>query len=229
VSRSEVPQEDPPLAGIPAREALERTGIGVAVADAEGHLVLISPAMQEMFQVGAQAWEMEGLEARYGLRDADGAPLARPDAPMARACRGEFVKNFVLGAHNSRGELIWLSCNAAPLRDAEGRPNGGFVLSQDITAQRRSAEAREALRQRLVHTVDHEFRTPLAALIGHLELVRDHHGQLPPELAVVLCAIERSGWELRDLVEKVAGLIEAQDELHRSGLVAGPDRRTPHG
>jgi PAS domain S-box-containing protein len=209
------PHEDT-LAGIPAREALERTGIGVAVADGSGRLVLVSPAMQELFRIGAQAWEYEGLEARFGLRNADGTPLARPDAPMARACRGEYVKNVVIGAHDSDGQLLWLRCNAAPLRDARGRLSGGFVLSQDVTAERRAADEREELRHRLVHTVDHEFRTPLAALLGHLELIEDRQGELSAELAAALAAIEASGWQLRDLVQKVAGLIAEQEELVRA-------------
>jgi signal transduction histidine kinase len=204
-----------PLAGIPAREALERTGVGLAIADAEGNLVLVSPAIQDTFRVGARARAGE-LAAGWGLQRDDGTPLAGSDTPLVRAGRGEFVKDFVLGAYNSSGELTWFRCNAGPLRDAHGRPHGSFVIAQDVTAQRRSEESREALRQRLVHTVDHEFRTPLAALLGHLELLRDHRGQLPERLTRALDDIERSGWQLRDLVEKVAGLIEEQDELQRS-------------
>ena len=69
----------------------------------------------------------------------------------------------------------------------------------------------------LAEVINHEFRTPLAALLGHLEIVREHHDDVPPDLARSLEAIERAGWRLRDLVCAAATLIDHQEELHRNG------------
>lgn len=65
-------------------------------------------------------------------------------------------------------------------------------------------------RARLVATLDHEFRTPLAALLGNVELVHEHRDRieaLDPQLAKSLDAIERAGWRLRDLCAELVELV----------------------
>ena len=101
--------------------------------------------------------------------------------------------------------------NAVPLRDDEGVDNGAIALVQDVTAEVLAAQRAEELRKRLVATINHEFRTPLAALLGHVELIHDHHDDLDPELTAWLAAIERSGWKLRDLVLEVDELVNGED------------------
>ena len=91
---------------------------------------------------------------------------------------------------------------------------GAIALVQDVTAETQAAHRAEALQRRLVETINHEFRTPLAALLGHVELIhhhRDRRDDLDPELAGWLDVIERSGWRLRDLVEQVAELVDSED------------------
>jgi signal transduction histidine kinase len=86
---------------------------------------------------------------------------------------------------------------------------------QDVTAEIESALRAETLRKRLVETINHEFRTPLAALLGHVELIHDHRDRredLDPDLAQWLDAIDRSAWRLRDLLDEVAELVNAEDD-----------------
>jgi signal transduction histidine kinase len=89
------------------------------------------------------------------------------------------------------------------------------VLVQDVTREREAERDREAVQARVVETINHEFRTPLAALIGHLELIRDRADDLPEELATSLDAIERAGWRLRDLVDAATELVEVGVKPHR--------------
>jgi signal transduction histidine kinase len=215
----------PGLEGFPLREALDHTGLGVLAADAYGRITLVSPALRELFRIP------DGVEVEASLDEpgdmpgpifADRSPMTMEQTPLACALRGEFVKNTVLGTYDAEGNLIWFQCNGIPLYDADGLPAGGIVLMQDVTAQQEAAELEEQLRQRLVHTVNHEFRTPLAALLGNLEVVRDHHDGVGEDLARSLAAIERSAWRLCHLVGTAATLIEKQEELHRAG-------RTPDG
>jgi signal transduction histidine kinase len=109
---------------------------------------------------------------------------------------------------------VHLRCNAVPLRDDEDHDNGAIALVQDVTAETEAALRAKAMRQRLMETINHEFRTPLAALLGHVELIHDHRDRddLDPDLANWLDAIERSGWRLRDLLEEVADLVNEVDE-----------------
>jgi signal transduction histidine kinase len=142
-------------------------------------------------------------------------PLPADEVPLTRARRGEFVKDAVVSTRRADGGLVHLKCNAVPLRDDDGADNGAIALVQDVTAEVDARLRDEALRQRLVETINHEFRTPLAALLGHIELIHDHRDRradLDLDLAQWLDAIERSGWRLRDLVEEVAELVRCQGD-----------------
>ena len=62
-------------------------------------------------------------------------------------------------------------------RATGGRVRGvgrGPGLVQDVTLEREAEQASERVRQQVVETINHEFRTPLAALLGHVELVHEH-------------------------------------------------------
>jgi PAS domain S-box-containing protein len=206
------------LTGAPLQKALENTGVGIMACDASGRLTLLSPALEKLFGQGFEPLPMDDLAHAFRVFHDDGeTPMATDELPLARACAGEYVKDVVAALPDADGALLFVQCNAAPLHDNEGRPAGGVVIVQDITDQRRAALVTEQLKDRLVQTVNHEFRTPLTALLGHLEIVREHHDDVSPDLARSLAAIERAGWRLRDLVCAAANLIEHEEELHSQG------------
>lgn len=62
----------------------------------------------------------------------------------------------------------------------------------------------------LAETINHEFRNPLATLLGHLELVGDH-ADLPAELVASIDAMERAGQRLTELVTAAADIAEASE------------------
>jgi len=203
------------LKDVPLHLALDKTGVGLVACDASGRLTLVSPAVQELFGVEFAPVSEEVVAERFPLFRCDGVtPLPPDEVPLHRARGGEFVRDLVVTAHALDGRVVHLKCNAVPLRDAEGVDNGAIALVQDVTVEVQAAQRAEALRKRLVDTINHEFRTPLAALLGHVELIHDHHDGLDPELTDWLAAIERSGWKLRDLVAEVDALVhgEAADD-----------------
>ncbi len=177
-------------------------------ARATGRLTLISPVVQQLFGVDFAPVSEKVYIHHVPLLRSDGeTPLPLEEVPLHRARLGEFVRDFVVTAATPTGALVHLKCNAVPLRDEAGTDNGAIALVQDVTAEVQAAQRAEALRRRLVETINHEFRTPLAALLGHVELIHDHHGDLDPELTAWLAAIERSGWKLRDLVLEIDALV----------------------
>jgi signal transduction histidine kinase len=66
----------------------------------------------------------------------------------------------------------------------------------------------------LAEEINHEFRTPLATLLGHLELLGDlldeSLDELPEDVVLSLRAMERAGQRLTDLVTSAADLAEAR-------------------
>ena len=206
------------LKGVPLHLALDNTGVGLVACDAAGLMTLISPMVQDLFDMTYEPLTEPFYVEEIPLFRPDGVtPLPADEVPLTRALRGEFVRDVVISTRHADGRLAHLRCNAVPLRDDNDRDNGAIALVQDVTAEIDAALRAEALRKRLVETINHEFRTPLAALLGHVELIHDHRDRrddLDPDLANWLDAIERSGWRLRDLLEEVAELVncEADDQ-----------------
>ena len=58
-------------------------------------------------------------------------------------------------------------------------------------------------RRRMLEQVHHEIRTPLAALLGHLELVEEADVELPYRLEISLAAVNRAGDRLRALLAEM--------------------------
>lgn len=204
------------LKGVPLHLAMDRTGVGLVACDASGMLTLISPTLQELFGMTYEPVTEPYYVERFSLLRADGeSPLPLEEVPLVRARHGEFVRDALVTARRPGGSLVHLRCNAVPLRDESGRDNGAIALVQDVTVETEAAERARALQRRLVETINHEFRTPLAALLAHVELIHDHRDRrddLDPELATWLDAVERAGWRLRDLVQEVSDLVSADDD-----------------
>jgi signal transduction histidine kinase len=202
------------LKGVPLHLALDNTGVGLVACDADGRLTLISPVLQELFETPYEPVSEPFYVERFHLYRTDGCTvLPTHEFPLFRARRGEFVRDCVVTTRRSNGSLVHLRCNAVPLTDDDGANGGAIALVQDITAETEAAIRSRELRKRLIATINHEFRTPLAALLGHVELIHDHAEELDPELAGWFAAIERSGWRLRDLLVEVAELVSDEDDL----------------
>lgn len=215
------------LKGVPLHLALDNTGVGLVACDATGRLTLISPVLQELFGMTYEPVSEPIYVERFGLFRQDGETrLTLEEVPLHRARNGEFVRDALVTTRRTDGALVHLKCNAVPLRDEAGTDCGAVALVQDITAEVEANARTEAMRRRLVATINHEFRTPLAALLGHVELIHDHRDKLEeqdPDLARWLAAIERSGWKLRDLVREVAELVTDAEEDDAPPV----DRRPP--
>ena len=76
-------------------------------------------------------------------------------------------------------------------------------------------ESREELRRQIGTILNHDIRTPLSALIGHTELLREQVDELPRDVAISLGAIERAGWRLHEMVGSVVELLEQIDRMDR--------------
>jgi signal transduction histidine kinase len=78
----------------------------------------------------------------------------------------------------------------------------GRMLAAQEEAVRRLTELDQAKTDILV-TVNHEFRTPLTSINGHVELLLDGGaGELPPAATDMLRTIERNGARLQNLIDE---------------------------
>jgi signal transduction histidine kinase len=217
------------LKGVPLHLALDKTGVGLIACDATGMLTLISPALQQLFDMQYEPVSEPLYVQRFHLFREDGETvLPLDEVPLVRARRGEFVRDALVTARRADGSLVHLRCNAVPLRDDGGHDNGAISLVQDVTAETEAARRAREIQRRLLETINHEFRTPLAALLGHVELIHDQRRRrydLDEDLANWLDAIERAGWRLRDLVQEVTELADREELTPPAGARVRPAPR----
>ncbi len=96
-------------------------------------------------------------------------PYPEDERPFHRATSGERFDDLVVWLGEPGQHRIALSVSARPLTTAEGDPDGGVMVSRDVTAEINAIRARDDL----VASVSHELRTPLTSILGYLELALD--------------------------------------------------------
>jgi len=116
---------------------------GVVVADTDGKFLLFNAAAKQFVGIGAVDATPDTWSKQYGAFRPDGVTVFPPDElPLVRAMRGENVDGvelFIRNANLPDGRL--LSITGRPLRSEDGGLKGGVVVLQDISLQKRAAEA----------------------------------------------------------------------------------------
>ncbi len=112
----------------------------VIVADLAERLIMVNPAAQRLFSldpVGPGQGRVQTMSDFMLLQPDGKTPYPETERPMRRALRGECVDDMIaLAKHDGLSDGIWVSANARPLVDSEGRTTGGVVVFHDITQLR---------------------------------------------------------------------------------------------
>lgn len=183
--------------------------LAVAACDEFGNLTMFSPALERLFGWSFTALTEAQLFRALPLLTADGKhPLPPEDRLLTRARRGEVVSDAVVAADTADGRRIYLRCNAAPLRDDDETIHGAVLLVQDVTLETAGRVEQDDLRHRLVDTINHEFRTPLTKLIGHMEMLSDDSEEFPAHVRWSVAVAQKAATDLSDLVLRVTGLAD---------------------
>jgi PAS domain S-box-containing protein len=165
------------------KTVLEQSPMGIIIAEApSGRMLLLNRQANEIFGRVELAQEIGEYTERFTGFHADGRRLQPRDWPLARAIEfGETVHDEVVEIARTDGAHRTISINAAPVLDQAGSIVAGVAIFSDVTAQRRAEqelrEAREAAeaanqaKSDFLATMSHEFRTPLNAFAGYLQLL----------------------------------------------------------
>jgi PAS domain S-box-containing protein len=148
-----------------------------------GEILSLNPAAQRIFDYSPEQYKLS-LNQRALItqpNQADGQPLAEEsDFPVARALRGETVRNMVLMITLPKsGRRTWISLSAAPLYAGK---NAGVVLSFTDVSERMEME--EKVRQ---------ARDELEARVQ----------ERTAELTSILTALRESEERFRQLAENI--------------------------
>ncbi|MBI2773759.1 MAG: PAS domain-containing protein [Chloroflexi bacterium] len=171
--------------------------VAVAIYDAQGKAIIRNRTYSQVLG-GKPPPDLGQALAFYDIRTPDGLPMQADDHPTQRALRGQTVRGAEVAVrHADTGAEVHILVDAIPLRDPAG-VNGALVVFQDITT------LREVERQRVAFfdMASHEIKTPLTALLGHVQLAqrRVRTGKTE-ELGDVLARAERGGQRLVELVK----------------------------
>ncbi|MGN6253071.1 MAG: PAS domain-containing protein [Marmoricola sp.] len=187
---------------------LDRPGVGIALCGPDGVLTTVNQAFEDLVGAERVTRAATTLLRCCGLWDAAGVPVHRGADPLSRALRGERVDAEVLSVGRRGGTMRSMRCSAYQLRNADGTVRGAALVAVDVTdcvSQRRQLEL---LRDDLVGAVNHEVRTPLAIIAGHMELISDQAEPAPEVLGWSLGAIGRATTQLGAVVDSISEIAD---------------------
>ena len=188
---------------------IEQAPLSVVITDLAGTIEYVNPHFTRV--TGYAPEEVLGHNPRV-LKSGETPPdIYR--AMWSALTRGE-VWTGELRNRSKRGELILESAVIAPVVDAHGRATHYVALKDDITAQRRATAETAAqlekehqvseMKTRFISVTSHEFRTPMAAALGSVEILANHLDRLdPPKRAELLARIASSLHRMNEMLDEM--------------------------
>lgn len=181
-------------------DVLDSLTTAVAQVGQDGSIRFANDAFRRLYRLDEIGSDHPSPAIEYDGRRGSALPSERQ--LLARAARGERFEAERVWLFDSGVTWRALSASARPLAD------GTTVLQvNDVTAV---VEA-EGSRATLVHTVSHELRNPLTAILGHTDLLLERD-DLPDSVQERLEIIDHAGQRMERLVSSV--LSEAASEEH---------------
>jgi PAS domain S-box-containing protein len=207
---------------------LESLNEGVAIADLEGNLVRMNAAARA---VNAFEGESEGLQQlqtlyrSFELTRLDGSSIPVEEWPLARAVRGEQVKDLeVRVRRRDTGRSRILAYNATPVVDRSGEIILGVTTMRDVTDQKQAVEA--------LRVSEAKFATIFSAAPSLIVITTLDDGRI---LDINRSALETLGYERDEMIGRTVQELQiwenAQDrerilqQLKERGSLRGLETR----
>jgi len=135
--------------------------------DAQGIVQLVNKAAKELWQrdFTGLAWDDDTL-AHCELDPNTRQPFSPEKRPLARAWRGQIVRDVEVQIAHSDGSTVPLLIQTAPIRQGK-EVVGAVSVGEDLTQIKQANRMKDAF----LTAVSHDLRSPLAAIIGWVQLV----------------------------------------------------------
>jgi len=134
---------------------------------------------------------------------------------------GEGISNQDLTLHRVDGRTVQVSASASALREGGRTPRGTVLFLRDVTERRgmqKALEQKNAELEHCVHSLAHDLRSPLVALLGFSRLLRQDYGnQLDDTGLHFIDRIEQAGRTMEELIHDLLEFSRiGQGSEHRS-------------
>lgn len=174
---------------------------GVIVSDSAGRVTFVNQAAETIHGGARLDVALETSSETYRLFTEDGRPYPPLDLPLARAVRGQIVRDERWRILRPDGTVILAIGSARPLLGQDGRQIGAVLTLRDDTAREAAERALRKLNATLAHQItertreaeaarevaeaanraktdflaamSHEIRTPLSGILGYTDLLLD--------------------------------------------------------
>lgn len=113
-----------------------------------------------------------------------------------------FAKDAEFERPGADGQALPIGISCTLLRDKDGRPQGFLFICRDLSLSMEVQKLRELdrMKSEFVHTVSHELKTPLTAILGGTEVLQGERDALTPEQREMLDIIDQGGKRLHALI-----------------------------
>ncbi|MFQ5417757.1 MAG: ATP-binding protein [Myxococcota bacterium] len=185
----------------------------VLVVDGRGFISYANTAIEAL--VGRDSSDLVGQPVAQLLLEAH-----ELEQLAAALDAGEEIRNRDLVLYRADGSRAHVGASASALRDAAGDRCGTVLFLTDATVGHGAREALEKANRELehcVHSLAHDLRSPLVALLGFSHLLRQDYGD----------TMDASGLHFLDRIEQAGRTMEEliHDLLEFSRIGQGGDRR----
>jgi PAS domain S-box-containing protein len=180
---------------------------GVALAGADGKLILFNAAAEKLLGMGVRQVEAPFWTETYGIFHPDGVtPFPPEQLPLAQALEGKTVRDTELFIRNPNVPGgVWISVSGAPIKDDLGQILGGAVVFHDISERKKMAAE---LRKSIKDLEDLKYAVEQAALVvftdrrGKIQYANDKFceisGYSPEELLGQTHRLVNSGYHPKE-------------------------------
>jgi PAS domain S-box-containing protein len=185
---------------------VEQIPTGLLITNAAGNAVFMNrPAEQQLAEI--RSTDDPRFVAHFPAFRVNGESYPEEERPATRALRsGEFTNAERLYFERLDGSRVPFEVGAAPIRDSLGRITAAALTIQDLTDR----ERRERSEREFVANAAHELRTPIAAVLGAIEVLQAGAKEKPDDRDLFLGHIEREAARLARLAHALLVLAQAQ-------------------
>ncbi len=148
---------------------LETMAEGIGIIDARGNLTYANPMAQKILGLQRSKNHRHTYDdPKWPNLRVNGTPLPEEERPMiVMMSTGKPLYDYEIAVQPPGKERFYISVNAAPIRDSNGKIIGGVGTFMDVTNRRKTIQQKDEF----ISVASHELKTPITTLKASLQLL----------------------------------------------------------